>query len=162
DFLKFLSKVGESTPKSAWIQDDWEAARKLAMETNKPIFIDFCSVNDANGRLNERRVFLVPEVATAFEKFVRVKLYTDVIPDSRLRRDEAMTLAERQHEMQQSLGLEAYAPMYAIVEPTDIGPGARNRLRAKLVDHRSGILETADFVRFLRREGPPLAAATRA
>ena len=162
DFLKFLSRDGaDTTTKTAWIQDDYERAWKLAVETNKPIFVEFAGVNDANGRVNERNVLRAPKVAAEFDKYVCLKLYIDKVRDPRLRADEALAIAQRHRKYQEGLGLGSTEPTYAIIEPSDLGPYEGDKLRAKLIDSRPGIIQVADFVHFLRREGLQRADAGR-
>jgi hypothetical protein len=160
DFLKFLSQGGaDTTPKTAWIEDDYQRAWKLATEKKKPILIEFLGINDANVRLNERNVLRSPEVVAELDKYVGLKLHIDSVPDPRLRPDEASAVAGRHRDYQVGLGLDLADPAYAIIEPNDAGPYEGRKLRAKLLDSRAGIIQAADFVRFLRREGVQRADA---
>ena len=56
-----------------------DQARELAMQSKKPILIDFTGVNCANCRLMERTVFSRPEVISLLKQFVTVQLYTDFV-----------------------------------------------------------------------------------
>jgi thiol:disulfide interchange protein len=151
DFLKFLSRDGEDARKTAWIQDDFGAAWRLAKEQKKPIFIEFTGVNSANCRLNERNVLLAPEVVPEFGKYVSVKLFTDVVPDPGLKLDEARVRAQKQLQLQADLGLEFAQPTYALVEPIGSGPFDNGKPQVRVLDSRNGIQQAAGFIRFLRQ-----------
>lgn len=72
----FLSVKGKTTDHSQWLTD-LDVAKKLASETNKPIFIDFTGFACVNCRLMEKEVFTKSAVQEVFERFVLVQLYTD-------------------------------------------------------------------------------------
>lgn len=54
-----------------------DEAKKVALQTGKPIFIDFTGFTCQNCRLMEKTVFPKPMIRERFEKFVLVQLYTD-------------------------------------------------------------------------------------
>jgi thiol:disulfide interchange protein DsbD len=54
-----------------------DEAKKVALQTGKPIFIDFTGFTCQNCRLMEKTVFPKPMIKERFEKFVLVQLYTD-------------------------------------------------------------------------------------
>lgn len=57
--------------------DNLEAAKSIAKQQNKPIFIDFTGFTCTNCRLMEKYVFPKSAVEERFKKFVLVQLYTD-------------------------------------------------------------------------------------
>ena len=57
--------------------DNLEAAKSIAKQQNKPIFIDFTGFTCTNCRLMEKYVFSKSAVEERFKKFVLVQLYTD-------------------------------------------------------------------------------------
>ena len=59
-----------------WIEN-YQEAILVAMEKDKPIFLDFTGYTCTNCRWMEKNVFIEPEVEELFENFILVKLYTD-------------------------------------------------------------------------------------
>ena len=101
-------------------------------------------------------MFTDSEVANHFKNFVCLKLYTDISPDPRLRPDQARAKASLQQGFQTGLGLDLAQPTYAIIEPDRkqaFVDDDKKQLQAKLVDSRNGVVQKADFLRFLREDG---------
>ena len=59
-----------------WIEN-YQEAILVAMEKDKPIFLDFTGYTCTNCRWMEKNIFIEPEVEKLFENFILVKLYTD-------------------------------------------------------------------------------------
>lgn len=66
---------------AAVVTEKWytnlDEAKKVALQTGKPIFIDFTGFTCQNCRLMEKTVFPKAMIRERFEKFVLVQLYTD-------------------------------------------------------------------------------------
>jgi thiol:disulfide interchange protein DsbD len=59
-----------------WIEN-YQEAILVAMENDKPIFLDFTGYTCTNCRWMEKNIFIEQEVEELFENFILVKLYTD-------------------------------------------------------------------------------------
>ena len=60
---------------------------------------------------------LIAEVRAEMAKFVRVKLYTDLVPDSRLSAEESQKQAERNYRWQGETFGDNSLPLYAVIDP---------------------------------------------
>jgi thiol:disulfide interchange protein len=94
-----------------------DQARELAVQSKKPILIDFTGVNCANCRLMERTVFSRPEVISLLKQFVTVQLYTDFVQIDQITPEQRETLAELNQERLQKLANEATNPVYVVLSP---------------------------------------------
>ena len=166
-FLPLDTKIqpGESqSGEKEWYRD-YETAYKEAVAKDKLIFIDFTGQNCANCRYNEKNVFPLPEVQRELKKYVRVQLYTDVVPDATLSAAEAEKLGAKNSGLRENTFNDSSNPLYAIIQPREqSGPfvekngtqqlaGAdRNRVRKGQIVGS----QVSDFVSFLRT---PLQAA---
>ncbi len=95
---------------------DVEQAIAYAQARNQPMFFDFTGTNCINCRFMEFNVFPRTDNRALLSEFVRVQLYTDVIPamhDS-VRSDE---LLRRNRSLQAEWFNDATLPAYAIVTP---------------------------------------------
>src|SRR5690606_6767473 len=63
--------------KDQFIINDYERARAVALETGKPLFVDFTGWTCTNCRLMEIEMFPRSRVRERLEQFVLVALYTD-------------------------------------------------------------------------------------
>ncbi len=97
---------------------DYSAAWEEAKARGKLLFIDFTGVNCQNCRLNEKTVFPRPEVRTEMEKFVRVQLYVDVVPDPRLTEAQAKQEAARNYHWQEVTFNDTSLPLYVLLDPS--------------------------------------------
>lgn len=77
-----------------------------ATATGRPVFVDFTGYTCTNCRLMEKNVFPDPQVAPLFERFVRVKLFTDDAKDG-----------ERHQEYQAERFGTVALPTYALLRP---------------------------------------------
>jgi thiol:disulfide interchange protein DsbD len=132
---------------------DFEAAWAQAKREHKLLFIDFTGVNCANCRLNEKRVFPRPDVRAEISKFVRVKLYTDLIPDPRLTTNESQQQAERNYRWQGATFGDTSLPLYAVLDPAsaDKPVTEAGKLGGTIKGQASGtITDVPEFVAVLR------------
>jgi thiol:disulfide interchange protein len=138
----------------------WEQAKK----EGKLLFIDFTGVNCQNCRLNEKTVFPRPEVREQMEKFVRLQLYVDVVPDAKLTKQEAKQQADRNLEWQGATFKDTSLPLYVVLDPsgseqpfTDDG-----KLAGTVKGRASGtITDVPEFVAVLRNARAKQVAQSR-
>jgi thiol:disulfide interchange protein DsbD len=142
---------GPGATELAWHHDyidAWEEAKK----TNKLIFIDFTGVTCTNCRDNENNVFPKPDVRNELEKYVRVRLYTDVVPQkylSKLPAAEVAAQAGRNQKWQEELG-NLTLPYYVVFRPSREQAIDNGHLKGQVLGNREGkINDIADFVQFL-------------
>jgi thiol:disulfide interchange protein len=147
--------AGEET----WLSD-YALAYKEATEKGKLIFIDFTGQNCTNCRYNEKNVFVLPEIQQELKKYVRVQLYTDVVPDPKLSAAQAESEASKNNELRQNTFNDVSNPLYAIIRPgKQTGPFVEKdgTLRLSGADQnrvRKGLINEAavpDFLEFLRK-----------
>lgn len=120
-----------SAGEDGW-SEDYAATLAAARTAGEPVFVDFTGYTCTNCRAMETRVFPRPEIAGAFERFARVRLYTDG-PD-----------AERLQRLQLDLTGTVALPTYAVVDPAT----------GRAVRVLSGYVEPAAFAAFLNAGGP--------
>jgi thiol:disulfide interchange protein DsbD len=142
-----------------WLRD-YELAYKEAAEQGKLIFIDFTGQNCTNCRYNEKNVFVLPEVQQELKKYVRVQLYTDVVPDPKLSTAQAESQGTLNNELREHTFNDVANPLYAIIRPRKgTGPyveknGVKILAGADLNRVRKGLINEAavkDFVDFLQQ-----------
>jgi thiol:disulfide interchange protein len=104
------------SPELEWLRD-YDEAYAQAVREGKLIFIDFTGINCTNCRANEKNVFIRPEVRRELEKYVRVQLYTDSVPDQKLSSNEASRQAARNSQWQSDTFNDVTNPFYAIIRP---------------------------------------------
>jgi thiol:disulfide interchange protein DsbD len=128
--------------------DAWNEAKK----TNKLIFIDFTGVTCTNCRDNENNVFPRPEVRGELAKYVRLRLYTDVVPQKYLPNlppAEVAAQASRNQKWQGELG-NLTLPYYVVFRPDRERAIENEQLKGQVLGNRDGkINDVADFVQFL-------------
>jgi thiol:disulfide interchange protein DsbD len=144
---------GESGEKQLKWSSDYESSWQEAKKSNKLIFIDFTGVNCQNCRYNEGNVFTRSEVKDELAKFVRVRLYTDQVPDRSLDADQAHKQAKRNQDWQGATFNDVSLPLYIVLDPsTGTSPlTADGKLNGAVKGQASGtILDVAKFVDILR------------
>jgi thiol:disulfide interchange protein DsbD len=110
--------VGEkSSSELAW-SSDYESAWEQARKDGKLLFIDFTGFNCQNCRYNEKNVFPRPEVRNEIAKFVRVRLYTDLVPDRSLTPTQAKDEALRNRGWEENTFQNNSLPLYAVLDPS--------------------------------------------
>lgn len=101
------------------------AALEEASKQKSLVFIDFTGVTCTNCRINEKNVFVKEEVKALFKKYVRVQLYTDVIPEGLYKSAPAEEKREQDAEVNQKFQKATFKteqlPLYVIVKPVDGG-----------------------------------------
>ena len=97
---------------------DYEDAWKDAVTNNKLIFIDFTGTTCVNCRYNEGNVFPLAQVNVELRKFVKISLYTDIVPNPKLSRIDSREQAKRNMEWQDSLtNGNVTLPTYLVFQP---------------------------------------------
>jgi len=94
---------------------DVDRAFEVAASTKQPLFLDFTGINCVNCRLMEERM-AEPHNRQRLEKFLRVQLYTDNVPELSDRKlvDE---LLAKNRELQEDWFGDVTLPSYAVVAP---------------------------------------------
>jgi thiol:disulfide interchange protein DsbD len=130
---------------------DYIEGWKQAKSDNKLIFIDFTGITCTNCRDNEENVFPRPAVQEGLKNYVRVRLYTDSVPDRRLSASEAKEQAARNDRWKDAIA-DPTNPTYIVFDPDRNEPFTREGLlNGKVVGKRNGkIHDLADFVGFLK------------
>ena len=95
---------------------DVNQAIQHAKAKNQPLFFDFTGTNCVNCRFMEVNVFPKEENRELLEKFVRVQLYTDTIPDM-TDAEKVGALLDTNRELQSEWFNDATLPAYAVVTP---------------------------------------------
>src|SRR5207302_4821889 len=99
-------------------------------------------------KFNEDNVFGLPQVRQLLDRYVKVKLYTDIVPafmyDEEVSRAEQDAEAEKNLAFQRDRFQDERLPLYVIVEPT--ADGFREVARY----NEGKINNTAAFTKFLR------------
>jgi thiol:disulfide interchange protein DsbD len=169
DFIKFLQTVPPEAPKPAeqvarvapalpWHQD-FEPAWKEARERKVPMLIEFAAWSDENGVFNEQRVFPLKVVQKGLENYARVRLYTDVLPDDRLPRDQAKAMAARNVLWRDALG-DPTVPGYFVFVPGETAFTQDGLLNGEVLAKLGGkIANPDDFVRLLETPRPAVVRA---
>jgi thiol:disulfide interchange protein DsbD len=101
----------------AW-SSDYESAWEQARKDGKLLFIDFTGFNCQNCRYNEKNVFPRPEVRNEIAKFVRVRLYTDLVPNRSLTPTQAKDEALRNRGWEENTFQNNSLPLYAVLDPS--------------------------------------------
>ncbi len=104
----YPNQKGETTAKGeGGFLSTYAAAQEESKRTGKPIFIDFTGIYCTNCRYMERNVFPDAAVQKEFEKYVKVKLFTD--------RPTSEDMANQ--KLMQDLTKSITLPQYVIVKP---------------------------------------------
>lgn len=120
-----------------------------ARQSGRPVFVDFTGETCTNCKYNENNVFPKPGIADDLQKFERVQMYTDWVPeaafaaapDKATRRREAVANRDFQQEVFKDIAL----PLYAVLVPQKDG---KLKLIAKYDEGK--INEPEKFARFLK------------
>jgi thiol:disulfide interchange protein len=120
-------------------QTDYAAALAQAKAEGKPLFVDFTGVTCTNCRWNEINVFPRSEVKSQLANYIRVQLYTDRPGDA------------ANQKLQLTKFGDVALPLYAIVD---------SQTEAVVGKYAGTITNAADFMRFLARPQPALAAVS--
>ena len=91
-----------------WIED-YEEAKKISQDTNKPMFLDFTGYTCTNCRWMEINIFTDERVQEHFKDYVLVRLYTDGKEEK-----------HKQYQRMEELRFNTVAlPFYVILSPDD-------------------------------------------
>lgn len=142
----FLLPEGGEEGWSTDMKETVEAAKK----SRRPILVDFTGVNCSNCKLNERDVFPKPAVQEEFQKFERVKLYTDWTPGEIYKSDPGWTARRAEGQANGDFqfvvsGGNIQLPLYAVLMPQSDG-----KLKVIGVYDEGKINDVAKFVEFLK------------
>jgi thiol:disulfide interchange protein DsbD len=134
-------------------QSDYETAWEQAKKEGKLLFIDFTGVNCQNCRYNEGNVFPRSEVQSELAKMVRVRLYTDQVPDPRLSEKQSKDEALKNRLWQEKTFGDISLPLYAMLDPATAPKAVTDdgKFDGVLRGQASGTLkDVAAFVAVLR------------
>jgi thiol:disulfide interchange protein len=108
-------------PDTTGERTDLKETIEAAEKSGKPVFVDFTGVTCTNCKYNESTVFPQPAVKGELDKFEKVQLYTDWLPESaysadpgkKARTDEALANRKFQVDVFKDVKL----PLYAVLVP---------------------------------------------
>jgi cytochrome c biogenesis protein CcdA len=113
--------VGGALPWSADLRRTLDDARAK----NGRVFVDFTGVTCTNCKLNEKNVFIKPEVQELFGRYSLVQMYTDTIPEVFYDADPGLTRRNHNADANQEFELKALGteqlPLYVILKPEPNG-----------------------------------------
>lgn len=131
--VSIVSSIGTTNTSSAADADIWsedlEASIEMAIEENKPVFIDYSGYTCTNCRAMEANIFPLEEVQQQFEKMVLVRLYTDGGKD-----------AQKNQRIQFEMTGNVALPTYVIYDPVN----------EKVIKQALGYTKKDKFVSFLK------------
>lgn len=132
---------------------DYDKAWAQAKSEGKLLFVDFTGVNCQNCRYNEGNVFPREDVRAELAKFVRVQLYTDIVPDRTLSNEQSKEQAQRNFTWQDETFNDTALPLYVVldVSRTTSPLTADGKLAGRVKGQASGtITDVPEFVAMLR------------
>jgi thiol:disulfide interchange protein DsbD len=135
------------------IQEAWDEG----LQDDKLIFIDFTGVNCTNCRYNEKTVFTEQLVRGQLDKFVRLQLYTDTVPEKGLSPTEAEEQAKRNSKLQDGTFGDITNPFYAVIRPEKgkkpftVEKNGRLRLNGTVLMTRAGLIPGNKIKEFVRQ-----------
>ena len=124
-----VQSVGANSGDAGWMLNDYSAALLAANREQRPILIDFTGYTCTNCRWMEANMFPRGEVQRAFDRFVRVRLYTDGIGEP----------YDSQQRLEERLFGTVALPLYAVVD-------ANGRPRARFLGMTRNAAEFVDFL----------------
>lgn len=130
---------------------DYEDAWKDAVKNDKLILIDFTGTKCTNCRYNEQSVFPLPQVRGELNKLVKVSLYTDSVPSTKLSTDAAKEQGSRNMAWQQALVEKLSLPTYVVFQPSRTSALENGVPSGSILGRSEGaILDVPAFVRMLQ------------
>lgn len=135
----------------AWHME-YEKAWEQARREKKLLFLDFTGINCPNCRFNENGPLQTRAVEQELAHYVRVRLYTDSVPDRSLTAAQAESQALRNLAWQGSTFNEVSLPFYVILKPDSDQMEVDGKLTGTVLGRHGGIItNVAEFVEMLRR-----------
>ena len=132
---------------------DLASALQVAADKKVPVFIDFTGVTCTNCKINEKNVFVRPEVKDLLGKYVRVQLYADTIPADFYKEDPGEEKRDKDAEINLEFMRKQFdkeqLPLYVIVRPS-----GKNSFTTVGVYDEGRINKLDAFIAFLKK---PLA-----
>ena len=134
------------------VDNNWGTDLKDAIERSRkagqPVFVDFTGKTCTNCKYNESHVFSRPEIRLLFEKFEKVQLYTDEVPEKAYSGDPGTNAREMEAENNRKFQVSTFGdialPLYAVVLPQANG-------KVKILGKREGkINDPAAFASWLK------------
>ena len=129
--------------------DDGVVAIDATKKSGQPIFVDFTGVTCTNCAINENNVFPLPAVHGELQKFEKVKLYTDEVPESYYTADPGhrarRTEASANRDFQEIAFKDIRLPLYAVLMPQPDG-----KVKVIGVYDEGKINDPAQFAAFLK------------
>ncbi len=145
---------------------EYEDAWKDAVKNDKLIFIDFTGQKCVNCRYNESSVFTLPEVREQMDKYVKVALFTDSVPNTKLSRTQAKEQGARNFKWQEFLAKnDLTLPYYVILRPARDAPFKDEIPNGTVIGWAKGTIKAGErfdvpaFVGVLRDAQAKVAAA---
>jgi thiol:disulfide interchange protein DsbD len=104
---------------------DLRGTLKDAQAKNRRVFVDFTGVTCTNCKLNEKNVFVKPEVQELFKQYSLVQMYTDTIPAVFYDADPGTERRNLDADANQEFENKAFGteqlPLYVILKPEPNG-----------------------------------------
>ncbi|MBY0526377.1 MAG: hypothetical protein K2R98_23490 [Gemmataceae bacterium] len=165
-----LPEPTESKGELAWsgnLKKVIDEARADALKTGKPkyVFVDFTGETCTNCKINEKSVFIKPEIRGLFQHYLLAQMYTDKVPDkfypTTLRSRFGSNTARQRDDAAANLWFQRAAfsteqlPLYVILWPKSDG---KIEVVGKYVEGK--INSEAEFAQFLK--GPLESNGARA
>jgi thiol:disulfide interchange protein DsbD len=125
---------------------DFEKALEIAIEENKPLFLDFTGENCTNCRKMENGPMSDAEIEARLGRFVRIQLFTDTVPLGD--RTEAERLKEFNQSLQKNWFGSITLPSYVVIPPSKAVLKNRSLILSRFVGYDP---DHAKFARFLDR-----------
>lgn len=147
-----VGPAGSHSGELAWTKN-YEEAWSEATKEKKLILIDFTGVNCTNCRYNEKNIFPNPRVRELMQKYARVALYTDVVPERGLSPAEAKEQARRNFDWQTDIVEDVTLPTYVIFQADTTRPfTADGALNGKVLGRTGGTInDVSQFITFLQQ-----------
>ena len=127
------------------LKDTIEASRK----SGRPIFLDFTGVTCTNCKINERDIFPQAAIREEFQKFEKIKLYTDEVPAAFYVTDPGKKArdaeGEANRDFQSGVFKDIALPLYAVLLPQ-----ADGKVKVLGVYDEGKINDPAKFAAFLK------------
>jgi thiol:disulfide interchange protein DsbD len=133
-----------------WPTDLKDAINRSKAGGYKPVFVDFTGVTCTNCKYNEHNIFPMPSVRVELDKFERVQLYTDEVPEAAYASDpghlERVLEARANDKFKLDVFKDGRLPLYAVFVPRV----SDSKLELLGVYPEGKINDPSAFVKFLK------------